>query len=245
MTTSNIGGSNSWAGILSNSTVSASAAGGTASGTAAGSAASQPDLGQTFLKLLVAQMNNQDPLNPMDNSQLTTQMAQINTVTGINTLNGTVGKLMSQLQQSATIQSAQLTGHSVMVTGSSLVLNAASATNPTPSAVGGFNLPVAASQVAVTVTDANGSVVRTLQLGAMAAGFQDFTWDGNTDAGAAAAPGNYQFKVGAADASGASVAAVPYNLQTVVGAVPQADGSTALMLGNGGQTPYASIKQII
>jgi flagellar basal-body rod modification protein FlgD len=234
--------SNPYASILANSTTSTAASAVTS--TSASSAGSSQDLAQTFLQLLVAQMNNQDPLNPVDNSQLTTQMAQISTVTGINNMNTSINNLMTQLQQSASIQSAQLTGHSVMVAGSALPLSSNTASASGMSAVGGYSLAGAASSVTVTVQDASGATVRTMQLGAQSAGFQDFTWNGQTDSGSTAAAGSYTFTVNASSSAGA-VTATPYNAEAVVGAVPQSDGSTQLMLGNGSQVPYSAIKQII
>jgi flagellar basal-body rod modification protein FlgD len=237
--------SNPYSSILANSPVSSTSTASTA--VSASSSGATQDLAQTFLKLLVAQMNNQDPLNPVDNSQLTTQMAQISTVTGINNLNTSVTNLMSQLQQSAAIQSAQLTGHSVMVAGSGLQLgtNSSGASSTGVSAVGGYQLAGAASNVTVTIKDSSGATVRTLQLGAQGTGFQDFSWDGSTDSGATATAGSYQFSVSARSSSGASVGATAYNLQSVIGAVPQTDGSTQLMLGDGTQVAYGSVKQII
>lgn len=244
MSTSSVTGTSSWNNILANSATSTAAS--ATSTASASSTASSQDLAQTFLQLLVAQMNNQDPLNPVDNSQLTTQMAQISTVTGINNLNSSVTGLMTQLQQSASIQSAQLTGHAVMVAGDGLSLNANASSGSASgvSAVGGYNLAGAASNVTVTVSDASGATVRTLQLGAQSAGFQDFTWDGQTNAGTTAAAGNYTFSVKATGSAGA-VNATAYKLMTVVGAVPQADGSTQLMLGDGSQVAYSAVKQII
>lgn len=233
---------NPYSAILANSATSTSAA--AVSGTGASSASSSQDLAQTFLQLLVAQMNNQDPLNPVDNSQLTTQMAQISTVTGINNMNASINSLMTQLQQSASIQSAQLTGHSVMVAGANLPLSTNTGSTTGVSAVGGYSLAGAASSVTVTVKDDTGATVRTLQMGGQNAGFQDFTWDGRTDAGTTAAAGSYTFSVSAASTAGA-VGASPYNVEAVVGAVPQSDGSTQLMLGNGSQVPYSAVKQII
>jgi len=234
--------SNPYASILANSATSTAAS--ALSGTGASSASGSPNLQSTFLQLLVAQMNNQDPLNPTDSTQMTSELAQISTVTGINNLNTSVTGLMSQLQQSAAIQSAQLTGHSVMVAGSSLPLSANTSSATGYSAVGGFSLGSAASSVAVAVKDSSGSTVRTLQLGAQSAGFQDFTWNGQTDSGAIAPAGTYSFSVTAASSAGA-VSATTYNAQPVVGAVPQPDGSTQLMLGNGNQVPYSAIEQII
>jgi len=248
VTTSSVTPTNPFSNILANSAVSTStAASAVSSSGSTSSAGSSTDLAHTFLTLLVAQMNNQDPLNPVDNSQLTTQMAQISTVTGIGTLNTSINGLLTQLQQSSAIQSAQLTGHSAMVAGSNIALNSGTSASGTATlnSVGGYSLSGAAQNVTVTVTDSSGATVRTLQLGPQAAGFQDFTWDGSTDAGGTAAAGNYQFSVSASSAAGASVAASTYNLQAIVGAVPQTDGSTQLMLGNGNQVAYSAIKQII
>ncbi len=246
MTTSSVTGSNPYSGILANSATSTAAAA-VGTSTTAGTLGSSQNLAQTFLTLLVAQMNNQDPLNPVDNSQLTTQMAQISTVTGINNLNSSITSLLTQLQQSATIQSAQLTGHSVMVAGSNLALNSSTSTSgvTTENAVGGYNLAGAAQNVTVTVTDSTGATIKTIQLGAQPAGFQDFTWDGTKDSGGTAPAGSYQFSVSATSTSGAAVGATAYNMLPVVGSVPQSDGSTQLMLGNGSQVPYSAVKQII
>ncbi len=253
---------NPWSAILANSTVappSTSSAGATGSGSStggtsstsstsssssSGSTSGSQNLQQTFLQLLVAQMNNQDPLNPMDSTQLTSQLAQISTVTGINNLNTNISQLLTQLQQSATIQSGMLTGHNVMVAGSGLNL-ASNSNGSGASAVGGIDLGSAAQNVTVTVSDSSGNVVQTLNLGPMSAGFQDFAWDGSTSSGSTAPAGNYQFSVTATGSGGASVTASPYNLQPVIGAVPQSNGTTQLMLGNGSQVPYTSVMQIM
>jgi flagellar basal-body rod modification protein FlgD len=246
MTVSSTSGSNPYSSLLSASATSTAATATTAStATASGSTGSTQNLAQTFLQLLVAQMNNQDPLNPVDNNQITTQMAQISTVTGINNLNSSVSGLMSELQQSAALQSAQLTGHSVMVAGSGLDLASNSSASTGVSSVGAFSLGSSAANVAVTVKDASGNTVRTLSLGAMSGGLQDFTWDGSTDAGGTAAAGSYTYSVQATTSTGAAVAATQYNLQTVVGTVPQSNGGTMLMLGNGKQVSTSSVAQII
>lgn len=247
MTITSVTGTNPYSAILANSAVSTSSAASAASAGTAASAASSQNLANTFLTLLVAQMNNQDPLNPVDNAQLTQQMAQISTVTGINNLNTSVTNLMAELQQSASIQSAQLTGHSVMVGGTGLTLAANSAPGSTSgvSAVGGINLASAAQNVTVTVTDSSGATVRTIPLGAQGPGFRDFTWDGTTESGTTAPAGSYQFSVNATASNGSAVTATPYNLLTIVGAVPQADGSTQLMLNDGSQVAYSAVKQII
>ncbi len=223
-------------------TTSATSAASSATGTSA------QNLSDTFLKLLVAQMNNQDPLNPVDNSQVTSQMAQISTVTGISSLNSTVSQLVSQLQQSQAVQSTQLAGHTVLVPGSSLTLASTSTTGSSSSqalaAYGGFSLAQAADSVSVTVKDSSGATVRTINLGALGAGVQDFGWDGTTDSGAQAAAGSYSYSV-TASASGKSVSATSYSAQQVVGVAPQSDGSLQFLLSNGSQVGFSSIAQIL
>src|SRR3954466_15595931 len=92
-----------------------------ASGTNASDAAATSD---RFLKLLAAQMRNQDPLSPMDNAQVPSQMAQINTVTGIDKLNTTVQGLSRQFIQLEGVQGASLVGRDVIVAGNKLSVDA-------------------------------------------------------------------------------------------------------------------------
>lgn len=85
------------------------------------SAKSSVDTAQDrFMTLLITQMKNQDPLNPMDNAQVTSQMAQLSTVTGINKLNSTVESLMSSMQSGQSYQAANMIGHNVLVPGTSV-----------------------------------------------------------------------------------------------------------------------------
>ncbi len=224
----------------------ASAAQGSTGTSAGATGTNAQSLSNTFLTLLVAQMNNQDPLNPVDNSQITSQMAQISTVTGINSLNSTVSQLVSELQQSQAMQSTQLAGHTVLVPGNSLTLASTSATgsSQTLAAYGGFSLAQAADSVNVTVKDSTGATIRTINLGALGAGVQDFSWDGTTDSGAKAVAGNYTYSV-SAKASGQSVSTTAYSAQQVVGVAPQSDGSVQLLLSNGSQVGFGSIAQIM
>ncbi len=222
---------------------------GQASSTATASSAtgtSAQSLSNTFLKLLVAQMNNQDPLNPVDNSQVTSQMAQISTVTGISSLNTTVSQLVSQLQQSQAVQSSQLTGHMVLVPGNSLALAPVNSTGSSQAmaAYGGFTLAQAADSVSVTVKDSTGATVRTINLGSLGAGVQDFSWDGTTDSGAQAAAGSYSYTV-SAKSGNQSVGTTSYSAQQVVGVAPQSDGSLQFLLSNGSQVAFGSIAQIL
>ncbi|MEW5881596.1 MAG: flagellar hook assembly protein FlgD [Pseudomonadota bacterium] len=195
------------------------------------------ELNDRFLKLLVAQMNNQDPLNPLDNAQVTSQMAQINTVTGINNLSETVASLVAQFAQLQSLQAAQLTGRSVMVAGNGLSLGADG------DAQAGFELPVPADSVNVEVRDANGLLVREIALGSANEGVQRFAWDGTTNSGARAAAGQYTFTV-KATASGRQVDASALTVRQVEG-VRQNAGTVSLILAGVGPVAFGDIKQIL
>jgi len=195
------------------------------------------ELNDRFLKLLVAQMKNQDPLNPLDNAQVTSQMAQINTVTGINTLNATVGRLLDQFAGLQALQAAQLAGRDVLVGGNQLQFGGEAA------AVGAVELPTAATAVKVDSRDANGLLVRTLDLGARSVGTARFSWDGRTDAGAKAAPGNYTFTARASD--GSKEFAADTLMAARVEGVRTENGAVQLVLAGLGSVAYADIKQIL
>jgi flagellar basal-body rod modification protein FlgD len=205
---------------------------------ATGSKDSAKELNDRFLKLLVAQMKNQDPLNPMDNAQVTSQMAQINTVTGINGLNDTVGKLLAQFGAMEALQASQLTGRSVLVTGNQLAADGLGSP-----VVAGVDLAAPADRVSVEILDAGGNVVRTLSLGAADAGISRFTWDGRTDAGAPAPAGRYSFEV-KASAAGDAVTGTQLMARTVE-AVTRNNGSTQLVLDGGIRVAYGDVKQIL
>ena len=75
-----------------------------------------------FLTLLTTQLKNQDPLNPMDNAQMTSQLAQISTVDGIERLNTTLASMMSSTSETQALQMAALVGHGALVDGNNLPL---------------------------------------------------------------------------------------------------------------------------
>jgi len=132
-----------------------------------------------FLKLLVAQLNNQDPMNPLDNAQMTSQIAQLNTVTGIENLNATVTGMLSQLASMQTLQGAGMVGHDVLIEGSGLQLVDGVGR-------GSFDLGTAADSVQVEIRTAGGALVDKLDLGGLAAGRQSFEWDGSSYKGSEA-----------------------------------------------------------
>lgn len=141
-----------------------------AANTVASSASSAQEQTDRFMKLLVAQMQNQDPLNPLDNAQVTSQMAQISTVSGIESLNTTVAGLNSQFVQLQALQSASLIGRDVAIEGDTL-------RQTDGQGDGGFELAGPADDVTVTIKDAAGNTVGTIELEDLEAGRHDFEFE--------------------------------------------------------------------
>jgi flagellar basal-body rod modification protein FlgD len=189
-----------------------------------------------FMKLLITQMKNQDPLNPMDNAQVTSQMAQLSTVTGIEKLNVSMASMQSSYQASQTMQATSLIGHGVLVPGSS-------ATLADGKAVLGIELPAAADKVTVTIRDGAGRAIHKIELGEQAAGTLPLAWDGKTDSGATAANGQYSFDVAASSAGSAIKASTLAFGQ--VGSVSTGASGVKLNLTNGGSATMADVREII
>lgn len=198
---------------------------------------SAADLQGNFLTLLVTQLKNQDPTNPMDNSQLTTQLAQINTLSGVEKLNTTLGSISGQITSGQSLQASTLIGHGVMVNGSQ-ILAGNSTTTPF-----GVELAQAATSASATITDASGKVVQTIDLGAQTAGVHTFQWDGKASDGSTAADGKYSVAISASNASGQLVSQ-PLNYALVSGVSTNSSGAV-LDLGTLGTTTLEKVRQII
>ena len=143
-----------------------------------GATQSAADMSEQFLKLLVTQLKNQDPLNPVDNAQMTSQMAQISTVGGIQSLNTSITGLNTSVLQMQALQGAALVGRDVMLPGKllSVVDGAVS---------GNFEVSAAADQVRIDVLNASGVTVDSLNLGAQTAGQHSFNWPAGRGVGQA------------------------------------------------------------
>lgn len=189
-----------------------------------------------FLTLLTAQLKNQDPLNPLDNAQVTSQMAQISTVDGIERLNATLKALVESSAGSQTLQAATMVGRNVLVPGSALVLASGAA-------LGGVELASGADNVTLTIKDAHGLTMRTLNLGDLKAGVHGFAWDGKTDGGQAAADGGYTFTVEAKQ-GGKDVAATALAMG-VVGGIARSGQEFLLDVAGLGKFGMADVKEIL
>jgi flagellar basal-body rod modification protein FlgD len=178
-----------------------------------------------FLKLLVAQMNNQDPLNPMDSAAMTSQLAELNTVQGIQKMSTQLDSLLGDVSTSQTYQASSLVGRAVLVPGTSLAL-------ADGQAVGGVNLAADADDVTLTIKDSTGTVVKTEDMGKQSAGIVNFVWDGSTTSGAAAAAGSYTFSV-AATTAGTKVDASTLSAGTLESVTPGTSGAQVFVSGVG------------
>ena len=204
-----------------------------ATGTKANAATDPAAAQDRFLKLLVAQLNNQDPMNPLDNAQMTSQIAQINTVTGIQQLNQTMQSMAAQFNSLQVMQGTSLVGRNVMSEGSTL--SVADKTGK-----GGFELASPATNVKVEVLNASGQVIDTMDLGAKAAGRHTFDWDGSQYSGSTE---GLKFRVSAVNGS-TKLDSTPLALSKVTAAGAE-DGQLVLTLANGQTINYSQIKALV
>ena len=217
-------------------TTSASQLIGSYGGTTATTKSATEEGQDRFLKLLVTQMQNQDPLNPLDNAAVTSQLAQLSTVDGINKLNATVQALSTSYAQSQSMQAASLIGRGVLAPGSSLALQ-------NGVALGGVDLSQPAESVVVTVSDLAGNVQQSIDLGSQKAGVVAFQWDGVRNDGTAAANGAYTFSVKATQ-GGSQIAADQLAYGQVGSVTLGAQGATLNTTGLG-TVALSLIKQIL
>ena len=177
-----------------------------------------------FLTMLTAQLRNQDPMNPLDNAQITSQLAALSTVTGINQLNTTLQSLSNTM---STGSATSLIGAGVLVPGTALNL-------ANSHAIGGVTLTGPADSLSIDVKDASGHVVQTLQLAAQkTGGVVPFTWDGSTASGTTAPDGAYTFTA-KATTSGAISNPATLAYGTVNAVTPGPSGASVNVAGLGG-----------
>ncbi len=218
--------------MISNTSSIANTAAATSSGSLANAGTDPAAAQDRFLKLLVAQLNNQDPMNPMDNAQMTSQMAQINTVTGIQQLNQTLKSMSEQFAAVQVLQGAAMVGRDVLI--DSAVL--------TPSngvARGAVDLADAADNVKIEVLTPGGQLMDTLSLGALEAGRHTFDWNAASYQGA----GNPSFRV-IATRAGQTVNTTALALDRVV-SVGSDNGAMSLQLQGRAAVAYSAVKAIL
>jgi len=217
---------------IPSTTAAASTTASTTSGTSSASAAAgltQSD----FLQLLTAQLQYQSPTSPADPTQLAEEFADITEVDGINQLNSQVSSIVSSGAAGQIAQASSLVGKQVAVSGDTVSTNAAG------SAQGAFNLSSAASNVNVSVIAPNGTIAGTIQLGALAAGQQNFSFSGAT------ANTQYTYNVSATGSAGSAVSVTPYSVYTVQGVNVSGTAPTLNVAGDATPIPVSSIQTVL
>jgi flagellar basal-body rod modification protein FlgD len=200
---------------------------------------SAADQTQNFLKLLIAQIQNQDPMAPMDASTMTAQMSQLNMVTSMSNMNTSMTAMLNQMQSVNFMNQASLIGHSPAVAGNSInfdgtnqVILGANAANPLSSAV-------------ATITDASGNVINSTSLGTLDVGMKNFAWDGRDSSGNTVAAGIYNISIKGTNTTGVAESPTAYVASPVVAVSKGTDGYSLLTLIDGRQVNASKIQQWI
>lgn len=188
-----------------------------------------------FLKLLVTQIQNQDPLNPMDNAQVTSQLAQLSTVSGIDKLNASVTAMSANFLSAQNLQAANMIGHGVIAPGNAIALKDGKA-------VFGLELPQNADSAELTIKDSAGVTVRKMSIGVLPSGINTMTWDGKTDSGSTAANGTYSFSVNATSGDKKlDVTSLSFGIVSSITSTPQ---GAKLSVADIGDIPMSDVRQI-
>ena len=189
-----------------------------------------------FLKLMTAQMKNQDPFDPVDNTQMVAQMAQFSSLAGITEMSSTLKAIADKLGATTTQDAVAYVGRTVLTEGSTAYGRAAGGI------AGAIELGGDATSVTVSIADASGQVLHTSELGAQKAGTISYDWDGKDATGAAVGSGPFTVTIAAAD-GGKTVPATGL-VWAPVQSVSTTSGTTVLTLPGIGDVPATDIRQI-
>ncbi|HEY6880423.1 MAG TPA: FlgD immunoglobulin-like domain containing protein [Polyangiales bacterium] len=189
-----------------------------------------------FMKLLVAQLKNQDPNNPVDTKEMVTQLSQLTSVEQLQAMSAKLDTLTAATNSSAANSSSTLIGKTVSGVADTVHLDS------TGTASGAVKLSQDAAKVTVSVVNAAGRVVRSFDLTKKGAGMQPIEWDGATDSGERAAAGNYTFQVAAKDANGTPIE-TDMSIQGIVSGVFYENGYPELVVGTS-RVPLTNLTSI-
>ena len=214
-----------------------SAIGGSVSTTSSLYNSSTETLGKDdFLKLLVTQLQNQDPLNPADSTEFISQLAQFSSLEQLSNVNDNL-KIVQLFDQSINnSQAVNFVGKTIKASGSMFELESGETHEIQ------YQLGEDADTVYVSIVNASGEIVRKIEMDDMSAGDQSVVWDGKDENGNAASAGTYSFSVQAQNSDGETMATAAYIKETVTG-VSYHDGSTYL-LAKDIEIPYSAILEV-
>jgi flagellar basal-body rod modification protein FlgD len=196
---------------------------------------SATDQTQNFLKLLVAQIQNQDPMSPMDASTMTSQMSNLSMVNSMQTMNTSLTSLLSQMQSANFITQSSSIGHSPLAVGNVIGYQGSG------SVLMGANAVNALSNLTATISDATGNIVKTVNLGAAQAGMNNYSWDGKDSQGNQLPAGRYSISLVGTTAAGATdQSPTSYVASPVVSVSKGSDGTSINLLLADGRTVDAN-----
>jgi flagellar basal-body rod modification protein FlgD len=207
--------------------------------TSAAAAAMKQSMGMNkddFLKLFITQLQNQDPLNPMDGTEQISQLAQLTQVEQSYNTNSNLQSIVNALGASSALSAISFVGSEVTAAGSQVSLTEGAPANVT------FTVPKSAEQVSVNILNINGEVVRTLNGGVTAAGESTLAWDGKDANGTQLPAGIYSVAVTGVDAAGNTFAGSPFVRGTVEGI--NFSGSSPLMNIAGLEIPFSDLLRV-
>ena len=200
-------------------------------------------LGQAdFLKLMTAQMKNQDPFDPVDNTQMVAQMAQFSSLAGISEMSGTLKGISDKLGATSVADASSYIGKTVLTAGNT-AYGRSNSDGSGGGIAGAVELAGAASEVKVTIESANGEVLNQLSLGSQPAGTIAYDWDGKTAAGADAGAGPFTVTVTAQN-KGAAIGATGLVWAPVQSVSVPTKGSPTLNVAGLGTVSTSAIRQI-
>lgn len=184
---------------------------------------------EDFLRILVTQLRNQDPINPVNSENFATQLAQFSSLEQLQNINDSLGQsIESDLLLNQAINNTMATtliGQTVRAAGNTVSVSGGKGADIN------FSLGAAAKKVTIEIRDASGSIVKTVELEQKVAGDHKFEWDGKDASGNQVAEGKYQFSVQAEDVEGNAVATQEFIVGEITG-IRYQDGGAILVLGN-------------
>jgi len=193
---------------------------------------------EQFLQLLVAQMEYQDPLNPMENTEFTSQLAQFSSLEQLYNLNDGFENLQLLLSAQTSFQAIDLIGKSVKASGQFIGVNDGAITT------GSFELPEYSSQTTVNIYDLNYNLIKSIDLSSQAAGRHEVDWDGTDSQGQEVSNGVYFFEVAAQNQSGETISVSSYMEGEITGVTFASNGAPILIL-NGLEIELADVIEIM
>ncbi len=198
------------------------------------------ELGQAdFLELMLAQMKNQDPMNPLEGEQFLAQLAQFATVQGVQSMETSISDLAQSLQSSQALQASSLVGRSVFVTSDRAMLESGA------SVEGRVAVPTDSVDVTIEIQDAAGGMVQLLKPQVSPEGYAEFQWSGAASGGNTAPPGDY--RIAARSVRGGEVLSLETEVLARVDSVSLGQAGQGMQLNLSGMSsrPLSDVLEVL